>query len=42
LIVEGTVVDKVGNDSIVRGMGGFISPANVLARNGKSYSTARA
>lgn len=23
-------------------MGGFISPANVLARNGKSYSTAKA
>ena len=38
--MEGSVSDRVGDGSIVRSMGGFISPANVLARNGKSYSTA--
>ena len=42
MIVKGSVADQVGADTIVRSMGGFISPANVLARNGKSYSTARA
>ena len=40
LIVSGSVIDTVGSEAVSRGMGGVLSPANVLSRSNQSYSTA--
>lgn len=40
LVVSGTVDDVVGADHISRGMGGLLSPANILSRTKQAYSTA--
>jgi hypothetical protein len=40
VIISGGVVDTVRNENIVRGMGGLLSPANILSINARSYSTA--
>jgi hypothetical protein len=40
LVVSGGATDTVGSDSISRGMGTVLSPANVLSRTKQAYSTA--
>lgn len=40
LVVSGTVDDIVGTDHLAKGMGGLLSPANILSRTKQSYSTA--
>ena len=40
LIISGGVTDTVGSEAVSRGMGGVLSPANVLSRSKQSYSTA--
>ncbi len=39
-VVSGVIDDTVGQDKLARGMGGVLSPANILSRTKQAYSTA--